>query len=49
MGKRTFNGIAITLGITVGLFVIRVLIIETNYGYDNLAKDEHASQGLKKS
>jgi hypothetical protein len=47
MGNRIFKGVAITLGIIVGLIVIRGLIIETSFEYDNLAKDEHASQRLK--
>ena len=47
MVKQFFKGGAITLGILVALFVSRRLIVEINFGYDNLVKDESASQDIK--
>jgi hypothetical protein len=41
MIKRLFKGIAIALGILLALFAVMGLIFETNFAYDNLAKDEN--------
>ncbi len=46
--KLILMGSAITLGILVALFVIRCLIVEINFGYDNLAKDERATHNIRK-
>ena len=47
MVKRILIGSAITLGILVGMFVIVGLIVEVNFGYDNLAKDERTTKNIR--